>query len=445
MGIESTPLHRICGLNWRVCRVWRVSIQSLILILMLLVTLLTGATAQSEKVEITFWHVYGGVLGEQMDALVEQFNAENPTIKVNAQRVATSYAEHLERQLVALAGGVAPNVAQVDQFFIGRLAQTNSVVPIGDVLSQEEIQKVFAPFWETARYEGKIISMPLSASNIILYYNMDAFQENGLDPDRPPQTWSEYLEIGRRLTRDRSGDGEPDQWGGPVPTGGAEHTVWTWQTLLWQNGGEFLDKDNRTPRFHEDAGVEALEYWLDQLYRTPMALRTNSVTPFIHGEMMMDIRTSASISPIMAQSGFALGTAMLPRQRTSATNLGGANLVIYRSTRDKEAASIEFVRWLTGPEANLTWAITGGYVPLRPKYVQSDRYREFLKQNPLALTYIQQMPLARVRPAIPVYEDISRIVGSYLNRALNQELPARQALEQAAREVSAVIAGQHTN
>src|SRR5690625_7444761 len=42
--------------------------------------------------------------------------------------------------------------------------------------------------------DGKLVSMPFNSSTPVLYYNKDAFEKAGLDPDNPPKTWEEDTE-----------------------------------------------------------------------------------------------------------------------------------------------------------------------------------------------------------------------------------------------------------
>ncbi len=49
-------------------------------------------------------------------------------------------------------------------------------------------------------------------STIVMYYNKEAFREAGLDPNRPPATWAEMAEAGKRLTK-KDAAGNVTRWG----------------------------------------------------------------------------------------------------------------------------------------------------------------------------------------------------------------------------------------
>ncbi|MDZ7714561.1 MAG: extracellular solute-binding protein [Rhodovibrio sp.] len=41
--------------------------------------------------------------------------------------------------------------------------------------------------------------MPFNSSSPVLWYNKDAFEAAGLDPNDPPETWSEVAEYSRQI------------------------------------------------------------------------------------------------------------------------------------------------------------------------------------------------------------------------------------------------------
>ncbi len=46
-----------------------------------------------------------------------------------------------------------------------------------------------------------IYGVPIDVTNIQMLYNKDLFKKAGLDPEKPPQTWEEFLEAGRALKK----------------------------------------------------------------------------------------------------------------------------------------------------------------------------------------------------------------------------------------------------
>jgi ABC-type glycerol-3-phosphate transport system substrate-binding protein len=66
-----------------------------------------------------------------------------------------------------------------------------------------------------------------------MYYNKEAFAAAGLDPEAPPATWDELVEMGKTLTvRDASGN--VTQWGVRIPSSG--FPSWLFTGLVASNG-----------------------------------------------------------------------------------------------------------------------------------------------------------------------------------------------------------------
>src|SRR3989442_7433048 len=72
--------------------------------------------------------------------------------------------------------------------------------------------------------------MPFNASSSIFYYNKDAFKEVGLDPDKPPVTFSEITDAAKKLTK-KDASGQTVRYGfGPSIYG------WFFEQLLATSG-----------------------------------------------------------------------------------------------------------------------------------------------------------------------------------------------------------------
>ena len=86
-------------------------------------------------------------------------------------------------------------------------ASRNAFRPLDDLIERDKADPLcpkkdqyYPAPWEEATYQGKVYGIPNSSDNRILYYNRAMFKakarelrEAGLDPDRPPRTWSELL------------------------------------------------------------------------------------------------------------------------------------------------------------------------------------------------------------------------------------------------------------
>ncbi len=404
------------------------------LILMLIIT--TAACGPAERdaapVRLTLWHAYGGALGEQFETLVDEFNRTHPDILVQP-----SYGGDLwtmrDKLFTAIAGGAAPDLAQIDQFWSSELAEAGAIARIEEWLAASDREDVWPLAWETATYAGEVWSMPFSLSNIALYYNRARF-----DSTAPPATWEELAAAAAALTVDADGDGQTDRWGLSFPLRASEGVVYYWFAFLWQAGGEIFAGDFSASRFHEPPGVQALAFWQAMVEAGSIPLAPPA-EGFEKGQIAMTLASTARLSYYVQALGDNLGIAPLPAGPAGrATGVGGANLAVMASCRDKPAAWT-FIAWMTSSEVNLRWSAATGYLPLRRSVVASEAYQQYLLSEPRARVILDQMSVARARPNIPAYAAASREIGLAIEEALFTGADPAAALAAAAERVDQIL------
>ena len=70
---------------------------------------------------------------------------------------------------------------------------------------------------------------------------------------------------------------------------------------------------------------------------------------------------------------FDMSVAALPMKEKRGCIIAGTNVVIFAdSSREKQEAAWEFVKWFTSPEITARWAVATGYVPVRKSSLRSE-------------------------------------------------------------------------
>src|SRR5205807_1859210 len=75
----------------------------------------------------------------------------------------------------------------------------------------------------------------------------------GLQPPGPGWTWQDFVADAKKLTNPAI-----KQFGTAYVTPGTEDTVWHWEPLLWEAGGQLLTPDNKKAAFDSAAGLASL-------------------------------------------------------------------------------------------------------------------------------------------------------------------------------------------
>jgi sn-glycerol 3-phosphate transport system substrate-binding protein len=165
----------------------------------------TGAAqAQQQPVEIQFWHGLTQPLGGMLEGIAEDFNRSQNRFRV----VATfrgSYPETMVAAIAAFRAGTAPQIVQMFEVGTGTMmAAGRAIKPLHELLAETGVQINFNDYLPAVRgyyslADGRMMSMPFNSSTAIMFYNRDAFQRAGLDPNSPPRTWAELRAATQRL------------------------------------------------------------------------------------------------------------------------------------------------------------------------------------------------------------------------------------------------------
>ena len=159
------------------------------------------ATTPAEPITLTFWNYWDGKNGEVIQSLVDEYNKAHPNVTIN--NVFIGWGELLPKLQTAAAGGTMPDLAAVDLVWVPKLVDTGKPVALNDYIaaSNVNLKDFYASQLDVDRYGDTYYSLPVSTNNLELFYNKDMFRAAGLDPDKPPTTWSELADYATKLTK----------------------------------------------------------------------------------------------------------------------------------------------------------------------------------------------------------------------------------------------------
>lgn len=395
-----------------------------------------GKYVPDKKVTLRFWHSYSGFGERLFKSFVEEFEKENPKIEIKLEYGGNLWTMR-DKLLTAIAGGSAPDIAEIDSYWTPIFAEAGSLVNMEPYMALPGYNKddLVGPSLRSTQYQGESYSIPFNLSNIVLYYNKKYFEEAGLDPEKPPTTWDEAIEMGKKLTLDKNGDGITDQWGLGCPLKADFGAIWYWLALFWQQGGELFNDAETEGTFNSEAGVAATNIWREMVHDAEILSLSQGWSDFESGITAMDLGSSSSLARRRENMGFdTVGIAVLPKGKERATVSGGGNLAIFSNCEDKRAAW-EFLKWIGSTEINKRWSIATGAIPVRKSVQEEPEYKDYLLRDPRNGVALQQIPYTRVRPNVPEYGDASRIIAYAAEEAVFEDTDPKPLLDKAKQEV----------
>ena len=396
----------------------------------------------AEPVTVT-WSTWVNTDSPFWQATIAAFEEVHPNIKIEIQSVPSS-DDMFDKLLAQIAAGNPPDTAYVSDWMTGALAQNDGLVALDDYISKSTIidtQDYVPAFLEPARVGDVQYGLPFASETTGLFYRTDRFEEVGLDPNHPPETWEEFQEYAEKLT-----DVENSKYGFAVFATEAAYYFYPW---LWQAGGEQLDPE--TPDdviWDSPEGQRAAEFYVNLAKYSPKDLLNatswDGRVPFANGDVAMYMAGTWFAGTLLTEFPDATGkwaAAPLPQDKRCATTIAGDHLVVFKGSKNPEAA-YKWIEWLSSPQNMVAYNLGNPDEPgtlLPPKTSLLDDPTLY-ENRPYLQGFKDNMKCAFVPTADqPNYFKAEEILTEYLGRAFYGEISGTEAVQQSAKEAEAAL------
>ena len=144
----------------------------------------------TSPVTVTLWYQLSGKAATTLKTMVDQFNASQNKVKVDAELQGASYDELLNKYEQAIPTRQLPNIIVAEDTATQFLMDSNTILPAQACFNADGIstdQFVPAAVHHYSR-GGALYPGTVSLSDILTYYNKNHFRRAGLDPNTPPAT-----------------------------------------------------------------------------------------------------------------------------------------------------------------------------------------------------------------------------------------------------------------
>jgi multiple sugar transport system substrate-binding protein len=390
-------------------------------------------------VNITLWHGYVDTEGKAMTAAANEFNATHPKIHITVQNYGNSdYA--LSKVLTAIRGGSYPDIVYLYGSWAANVAQTPKAVDLKPMIAADPSIH-WNDFWPAAReavsVNGKIVGIPALIDNLALVYNKKLFKQAGLAYPTANWTWADLRNAAKKLTNSSA-----KQFGWAYVNDASEDTVWRFDALLWQAGGDILTPDQKHAAFNSPAGVRAATL-LQQ-----MATQDHSVYLDSGNDNYANLFNSGKIGMLYTGpwdlSSFPnvdYGVQILPRDLNHQTISGPDQWVMLNNGSTRVQAAWRFLKWFTSPAQVMKWSLATGDLPTRASVVKLPQYQQYLAKYKGIGTFVANLNNAvKARPVLTNYNEISAAMGQAIQAVLLGKAQPKQALDNAANQVNTILA-----
>jgi sn-glycerol 3-phosphate transport system substrate-binding protein len=367
----------------------------------LLAGLIAAAPAAHAQTEIPFWHAMTGALNEWVVGLANDFNASQQAYKV-VPVFKGNYAETMTAAIAAFRAGNAPPILQV--FEVGTatmMASKGAIVPVAKVMTDSGLKfdpgvYVSAVAGYYTAPNGQMLSFPFNSSTAVLHYNKDALKAAGLDPEKPPRTWPEVLEVTRKLKASGHKCPMTTSWMGWIQL--ENFSAWHNVEFATRNNG-FDGTDTRlainSPLHRRHIGMLA-DMAKEGLF-VYKGRGSAADAPFVSGECAITMGSSAAYGNIRRNAKFASGISTLPyypdvQGAPQNTIIGGASLWVMSGRKAEEYKGVAaFFDFLSRADVQAKSHQATGYLPITTAAFELTEKSGFYKQNPGTDVSVTQM------------------------------------------------------
>jgi multiple sugar transport system substrate-binding protein len=362
---------------------------------------------------------------------IKAFNASQSEYRVEPRILP---GNQIAAELIkAIATGSVPDLVTIDNPVVASLAAEGTLTDLTDRIGKSTLVKpeIYLPGpWASILWKSRMYGVPRDANTIALYYNADMFKAKGLDPDKPPKTWTELVAMAEKLR-----DPAKNVFGFGFCATQSDEGVFQWLPFLYQAGGS-IDK------LDQPEATQALQLWVDlvkkdMVSRDVINMRQYEVAnTFMAGGTAMVLGGPWELPRMQTEAKFDWRLALMPvkdDKNIRASSLGGYDYVVPKGAKEAEGA-FRFIEYMSRADVLSEGWKTGRLPPRTDIEVKNPQWPQAFEM------YHEQVKTARARGPHPQWPDISRAMQIAIQEALTGAKPADVALKEAAQKIAPILA-----
>ena len=394
--------------------------------------------------EAEIWHFWGSpdrrTALRRVVALCQQ---ELPNIEIT--ETFKPWGDIWTANVAAVAAGSGmPGIIVEDRPQLPQRARDQIATDLQPYIDRDNFDtSVFWDFtWQETLYEGDSYGIPFETDVRMLIWNKNAFEEVGLDPESPPETWEELEQYAEQLTI-QNDDGSYERIGF-FPMWNAGPDFWA-RTNGWQQV-----QDGR-PVYDTSEYIETVEWitdWIEryggwdelQSFKASYGSPPNDI--FMSGAVPMIVDTAGYLAQLSfyrprTADGEAIewGASFIPYSTQKANWSGGFALSIPYGAPDPDAAW-EVIKCMAGPAGQASWSRDTYAIPTNQEVVDDP----VLNADPDWATIMEVMEDSQGSTYVPEYPNFNQEIDSRMDQVWSGDRTPEEVLQEAQQAIDDVIA-----
>jgi multiple sugar transport system substrate-binding protein len=383
------------------------------------------STSTAVTIKLSGW---GGSPVEQklLRQVLQDFEAQHPTIKVKYEVISDQYMDVIKTRLV---GEAAPDVFYLDALEAPFLMSQNVLEPLESYITPTfDLTDFEDTLLDSFKYQNHLYGLPKDYSTLALFYNKKAFAAAGLS--NPPATWDELRNYSKQLT------GKLNKYGfGEIP----ELARQAYKIKAF--GGQLVDR-NGYATFASESGLQGLELVVDQYQKDRSSAQKSDVGTNSGSEMFGQSKVAMVIEgnwaiPYLKETfpEVEFATAPVPTINGKKGTMVFTVAYVMNKQAQHKAEAWELISYLTGKAGMQKWTGTGFALPTRKSVAKNLGYDQDSLRSPLVagVDYATSWQVGKYSSAI-----VNNFDNQFVSALLGQQ-SLKQAMMKAQNEANKQI------
>lgn len=338
----------------------------------------SGDSGSGEKVNLSFWTLFDGGDGANMQALVDEFNKTHPNIQVKNTKLV--WGEYYTKLITAVGNGNGPDVG------ISHTSRLPDLIDQGVVNEVDTAATAASVDWNSYNQnllsasvvDGMHYAFPIDTHPFVMYYNKKLLKDAGLlgDDGKPvfENTGEGFVKFLATLKEKLPAKTTPFAM---APANDDPYRLW-WSLYSQQGGNDVISDDLKTAEIDTDKAIKAAAY-IQDLYTNGYIKKNDPdfYKNFQSGTAATIMTGVWSTGVWETTKGLEFGAMPIPTIFGQEATQGDSHTIIIPVTKDqdpaKQQAAATFANWIA--DNGQIWA-KAGHIPSKPSVFEKQEFKD---------------------------------------------------------------------
>jgi len=358
--------------------------------------------------------------GEGLPAFAEEFEAANPGVTVNVTAIPWDAAHN--KYQTAIAGGTTPDIAQMGTTWMGDFSDAFVPTP-----SSIDTSVFFPSAVKSTNVNGTAYGVPWYVDTRVIYFRKDLLEKAGYTTF--PTNWDDFKTMAKDMQTKAGAT-----WGITLPAGGRADDFQSMMWIPWSGGAELMNADQTKWTLDTPEFVDSMTYF-QSFFTEGISNPAFDSTPgaaeaaFVDGSTPLWIAGPSGIGSISKAGGGdaykeKFGVAMVPKDKSATSFVGGSDLVVFKKSTNQDAAW-KFIQFMSQPDTQVKWQQAVGDLPA----VESAWQDPALADDPFLSVFGDQLKDTNSPPTVSTWTQVSAAADTVLEQIVKSGMAPAEAMK----------------